>query len=74
MLDEQQMSVIGAKRFHQATNDVFQANKRRKIDNTAHLTVAALSVFQIPELVENIIKYSLKNPETVVHISRTSKM
>ena len=66
------MSITGTKRLHEDTNQLFQPNKRPKIESTE--LDAAFSVFQIAELVENIVKYSLKNPETIVHISRTSKL
>ena len=66
------MSIIGTKRLREDTNDEVLSNKKPKLAKTE--PDAALSVFQIAELVENIIIYSLKNPETIVHISRTSKM
>lgn len=66
------MSIIGTKRLREDTDDEVLSNKRTKIAETE--PDATLSVFQIPELVENIIKYSLKNPEIIVCIARMSKM
>lgn len=64
------MSIIGIKRLCEDLDDS-QANKRAKIATTEP---DATSVFQIPELFENIVKYLLKNPATIGCISRLSKM
>lgn len=66
-----EMSTIGTKRLLEDSEEP-PSNKRLKIADLE--PDSALSVFQIPELVENIVKYLLKSPETIIFISRISKM
>lgn len=62
------MATIGIKRPYEGDdNSEFTSNKKFKGE---HL---GLSMFELPELVENIIKYLLKNTETIVSISMVSK-
>lgn len=60
------MSTVGMKRSRE-DNEEFERNKKFKPD-------LDLSVFQIPELVENVLKYLLRYPKMILRICAVSKM
>ncbi len=62
------MATVGVKRPREdESNEEGRQGKKFKVDTS-------LSVFEVPELVENIIKNILKYPKVVLAISMVSKM
>jgi hypothetical protein len=64
-----QMATVGVKRPRGDDSDDKKEKKKLK---AAHPD-PTLSVFEIPELAANIVKYFLKYPETIARLSMVSK-